>query len=365
MKFLSIFLAGAFFQVAACAQTSGPLLNTKDANALALRISQLMESTAATLPGLIQTGTTLTQNARQDVASLQANNNNSPATFDFLNQARAYLALSDTIPKPYPMPETARKQFIELREDVDRYGAYFQALLDQKEKQLRTPDRDNLHRYADANATLNAPSPNLTRVVFMGDSITDFWRLNEYFAGREYVNRGISGQITGEMLGRMQADVINLHPKAMLILGGTNDISRGISAGAIENNLSMIGDLCRANGIRPVFASITPVSDYHKAENPRNEMTKTRPISTIVEVNNWLREFCQKNHYVYVDYYNALRDSNGVLGADLADDGLHPNAKGYRIMAPLAVKGLDQALSETSPEEQPVSKKKHALPFGK
>jgi lysophospholipase L1-like esterase len=341
------------------------LLNTNDANAMALRISQLMESTAATLPGLVQTGAMLTQSAKKDVAELQANANNSPLTFDFLNQAKAYLALSDAIPKPYPMPETARKQFVELREDVQRFEAHFQALLGQKEAQLRTPDRDNLRRYAEANAKLGPPAPNRSRVVFMGDSITDFWRLNEYFTGREYINRGISGQITGEILGRMKADVIDLHPKAMLILAGTNDISRGIAVKTIEDNLSMIGDLCQANGIKPVFASITPTSDYHKAENPRFEMTKTRPIATIVEVNNWLREYTRSHHYVYVDYYNALLDTNGVLGADLADDGLHPNAKGYRIMAPLALKALDQALSETSAGEQPANKKKKLFPLGK
>jgi lysophospholipase L1-like esterase len=351
------FAAILFLPVALFAQTT-PLLNTNDSNALALRISQLMESTAATLPGLIQAGAMLTQAAKKDAADLQNNANNSPLSHDLLNQARAYLALSDTVPKPYPMPETARKQFVELREGVERYEAHFHALLAQKELQLRPADRDNVRRYADANAKLNAPAPNLTRVVFMGDSITDFWRLNEYFSGREYINRGISGQVTDEILARMKPDVIDLHPKAMLILAGTNDISRGVAVKTIENNLSMIGDLCQANGIHPVFASITPTSDYHKAENPRNEMTKTRPIATIVEINNWLREYCRAHHYIYVDYYNALLDTNGVIGADLADDGLHPNAKGYRIMAPLALKGLDQALSETSAIEQPSVKKK-------
>jgi lysophospholipase L1-like esterase len=361
MRLPALFLLAA----TAFAQNTPSLLNSNDSNALALRISQLMESTAATLPGLVQTSANLSAAAKKDVAGLQATPNNSPISFDFLNQARAYLALTDSIPKPFPMPETARKQFIELREGVERFGAHFQGLLDQKERQLVAPDRDNLHRYADADAQLSPPSPKLTRVVFMGDSITDFWRLNEYFAGREYINRGISGQITGQMLGRMKSDVLDLHPKAVLFLAGTNDISRGVTVKAIEDNLSMMADLCRANGIKPVFASITPVSDYHKAENPRNEMTKTRPIAKIVEVNNWLRDYCQKNHYVYVDYYNALLDTNGVLGADLADDGLHPNAKGYRIMAPLAVKGLDQALAETSPDEQPNSKKKRILPIGK
>ncbi len=360
-RLLAIFLLG----LPLCAQTASSLLNGTDSNALALRISQLMESTAAALPGLIQTGAILTQNAKQDVTDLQANANNGPMTFEFLTQARAYMALTDTMPKPYPMPETVRKQFVELREDIDRFESHFHALLDQKERQLRAPDRDNLHRYAEADSNLSTPSAKATRVVFMGDSITDFWRLNEYFTGREYVNRGISGQITGEMLGRMKADVLDLHPKAVLFLAGTNDIARGVSVKTVENNLSMMADLCRANGIKPVFASITPVSDYHKAENPRNEMTKARPPATIVEINNWLREYCASHNYIYVDYYNALKDTNGVLGPDLSDDGLHPNAKGYRIMAPLAVKGLDQALSETSLEEQPASKKKRALPFTK
>jgi lysophospholipase L1-like esterase len=358
------FAALLFLPALAFGQTD-PLLTTNDSNALALRIGQLMESTAATLPNLVQTGATLTENAKKDVTALTANANNTPLTFDLLNQARAYLALSDSIPKPYPMPETARKQFIELREGVQRFESHFEALLDQKERALRLPDRDNVRRYSDANSKLNTPAPNMTRVVFMGDSITDFWRLNEYFAGREYINRGISGQVTDEILARIKPDVIDLHPKAMLILAGTNDISRGVAVKTIENNLSMIGDLCQANGIKPVFASITPTSDYHKAENPRNEMTKTRPIATIVEVNNWLREYCRSHRYVYVDYYNALLDTNGVLGPDLADDGLHPNAKGYRIMAPLATKALDLALSETTAVEQPASKKKKLLPLGK
>jgi lysophospholipase L1-like esterase len=271
---------------------------------------------------------------------------------DYLTQARAYLALTDAMPKPYPMPETARKQFIELREDIERFESYFHALLDQKERQLRSPDRDNIRRYAEANEKLSPPAPNATRVVFMGDSITDSWRLNEYFTGREYVNRGISGQVTGEMLGRMKADVLDLHPKAVIVLAGTNDIARGVAAKTIENNIAMIADLCRANNIKPLFASILPVSDYHKSESPRFEMTKTHPQSTIVEVNNWIREYCQAHHYVYVDYYNALRDPNGQLPTDAADDGLHPNAKGYRMMAPVAMKALDQALGENSPAEQ-------------
>ena len=102
----------------------------------------------------------------------------------------------------------------------------------------------------------------------MGDSITDGWRLNEYFGDRDFVNRGISGQITGEMLGRMKEDVINLKPKAMLVLAGTNDFARGIAIRTIEDNLSMMADLAVSNGIQPLFASVLPISDYHRDVNP-------------------------------------------------------------------------------------------------
>jgi lysophospholipase L1-like esterase len=365
MKLAACIFVFPFALVAQSNPPANPLLNANDANQLALRISQLIESTATVVPGLVKTSAIVSDNVKQSVANLKLAPNNGPATDELLTHARAYLALTDAMPKPYPMPETARKQFIELREDIERFDVHFQALLGQKEQQLRAPDRDNLKRYAEANSKLSAPAPNVTRVVFMGDSITDFWRLNEYFTGREYLNRGISGQVTGEMLGRMKADVLDLRPKAMLILAGTNDIARGVAVSAIENNLSMMADLCVAHGIKPVFASILPVSDYHKVENPSYERTKTRPTATIVEINNWMREYCQAHNFVYVDYYNALKDSNGVLGTDEADDGLHPNAKGYRVMAPLALKGLDTALAESSPTEQPTGKKNKGLTSGK
>jgi lysophospholipase L1-like esterase len=340
-----------------------PLLNTAAAGELANRIGQLMESTAAVVPGMGKTSAIIAENARQTLSAMQVTPDSSALTYEFLSQARGYLALLDAMPKPYPLPDAARKQFTELRDSVERLDNHLRALLDRKEVQLRNPDRDNLRRYADANAKLNAPTPNFTRVIFYGDSITDFWRLNEYFTGRDYVNRGISGQVTGEMLGRMKADVIDLHPHAMIILAGTNDISRGVAIHTIENNLSMIGDLCKANHIVPIFASILPVSDYHKRENPRFEMTKTRPPGAIVDINNWMREYCRSRNFVYVDYWSAMKDANGMLPADLADDGLHPNAKGYRMMAPIAVQGLDEALSERSPEQQPPAKKRKSI-FG-
>src|SRR6185436_5700517 len=119
----------------------------------------------------------------------------------------------------------------------------------------------------------------------------------------DFVNRGIGGQVTGELLGRMQADVIVVKPQAMLVLAGTNDIARGVPVQATKNNLTMIADLAEFHKIKPLFASILPVSDYHKDVNPRFEVTKTRPPAVIVEVNQWLRQFCAHRGFAYVDYF--------------------------------------------------------------
>jgi lysophospholipase L1-like esterase len=262
---------------------------------------------------------------------------------------RAYLAVADATPKPFPFPAEGLRQFTELRESADRVEVWFRVLLEQKELQVRNPDRDNLRRYQEANERLAPPSPDKPRVVFFGDSITDGWRLNEYFEGRDFVNRGISGQVTGEMLGRMQSDVIALQPKAMIILAGTNDIARGTALPTIQKNLTSIAELAELHKIKPIFTSILPVSDYHKANNPRFEMTKGRPPEKILEMNKWLRAFCQRHSYTYVDYFAAMADAKGFLGADLADDGLHPNAKGYRVMAPLALAAIDNAVKAPAP----------------
>jgi hypothetical protein len=129
---------------------------------------------------------------------------------------RVYLGLADAVPKPFPFPEAARQQFAELRDDSTRLDSHFRALLDLKDTQLRSPDPDNLQRYAEANRKLAAPNAANARVVFLGDSITDFWRINEYFPDRDFLNRGISGQTTGQLLGRMKADVLDVRPHAVI-----------------------------------------------------------------------------------------------------------------------------------------------------
>ncbi|MGA2742129.1 MAG: GDSL-type esterase/lipase family protein [Bryobacteraceae bacterium] len=352
MKWLACFWAAAAM---AWAQSGGALLSNPDALKLERRTVQLMESTGLAVPGLSRAGAPALEDARQALSNLETAPQNAGNTFTFLSVARAYLAISETVPRPYPFPEEGQRQFGELRDAVDRLDAHFRALLELKETQLRNPDRDNLKRYAEADEKLGPPSPQRPRVVFLGDSITDGWRLNEYYGSeRDFVNRGIGGQITGEMLGRMQADVINLKPRLVLVLAGINDIGRGVAVSTIENNLSMIADLAEAHHIEPMFASLLPVSDYHKDVNAQYARTAHLPPSTILEVNRWLKNLCEQRHIPYVDYYAALADKAGFLPADLSDDGLHPNGKGYRLMAPVALAAIDNV---AKPEVKPAKKK--------
>ncbi len=360
MKFVA-FACSAFALANVAGAQPNPLLPTKEALQLYNRVVQLIESTSIAVPDLKSAAVPLIQNTRQSLQTLEKATTQQHAglTWNLLTSVRAYLTLADSVPKPFPFPDQARKQFVELRESVDRMESHFRALLDQKETVSVTPDRDNLKRYAEANERLGPPSPDVPRAVFLGDSITDGWRLNEYFTGRDFVNRGIGGQVTGEMLARMKADVINLQPKAMLVLGGTNDIARGIPSGTIENNLTMIADLAVAHHIQPLFASLLPVSDYHKNQNPQYERSIQRPPAMIIYMNNWLKEFCKQRNFVYVDYYSRMIDQAGLLRTDLADDGLHPNAAGYRIMAPIALEAIGSVISE--PKSAPQRKKKKRL----
>jgi len=342
--------AAALWAAAMWGQARAPLSH-KEALELFGRAVELMEATAVATPELARAAAPLVENARQSVITMRSlSGQNSTLTYTLLTNLRAYAMLSDAVPKPQaPSPETLR-QLVELRQGLSRVDAHFQALLEQKEAQLRQPDRDNLRRYAEANTKLPPPQPGRPRVVFLGDSITDGWRLNEYFPERDFVNRGISGQVTGEMLGRMKADVIDLRPALLLVLAGTNDIARGVAVETVKNNLSMIADLAAPHNIRPLFASLLPVSDYHKEQNPQYEQSKRRPPATIREINAWLAGFCRQRNYPYVDYFSATVDASGMFKAELANDGLHPNSTGYRVMAPLALEAIDKALTALQPQ---------------
>ena len=339
-------IAGLFLTigVAALAQAPEALLAPKDLNQLCQRSIQLMEAGGISVPDLHNPTAPLIENARQSCVQLQAKPSASAPTYVLLMNLRAFIALADSVPKPFPFPEAARRQFAELRDDGARLDTHFRALLDSKEAQLVTPDHDDLDRYTDANRKVQPPNPKNPRVVFLGDAITDNWRLEEYFPDRDFINRGIGDQVSSQMLVRMKADVLDLHPEAVVIEAGTADLARAIPLTTIENNYLMMADLAAAYKIKVIFASVLPVSDYHKDENAAYERTKERPPVFINALNEWLDRFCAQRGCTYLDYSAALSDSFGRLQADLSDDGVHPNSKGYRLMAPVAIQVIQKVV---------------------
>jgi lysophospholipase L1-like esterase len=217
--------------------------------------------------------------------------------------------------------------------------------------ETRLTDWPALGRYRDDNGKVTAPAKNEKRVVFMGDSITDSWddpRYGGFFPGRPYVNRGISGQTTPQMLIRFRPDVIALKPNVLVILAGTNDIAGNtgpMTLEAIEGNLISMAELARVHRIRVVLASLLPVSDYEKTADgqPRNQ-TMRRPPEKIKALNDWMRSYATQNKLTYLDYYSAMVDDKGFLKDELSNDGLHPNEKGYLVMGPLAEQAIARAL---------------------
>ncbi len=206
-------------------------------------------------------------------------------------------------------------------------------------------DFGELARYRDANAALKPPAAGERRVVFFGDSITDIWPIPKYFPGKPYVNRGIGGQTTPQMLIRFRADVINLQPAAVVILAGTNDIAGNtgpMSLEDIEANYASLAELATAHHIRVIFSSVLPVHNY----TPQSiNLFAQRSPEKIRELNRWMREYCTSNDCVYLDYFSAMVDTHGLLKKELAEDGLHPNPDGYAVMAPLAEAAIQKAMS--------------------
>ena len=205
-------------------------------------------------------------------------------------------------------------------------------------------DYGNTARYAAEDAKVPPPAAGEERVVFMGDSITDGWGrgIGVFFPGKPYINRGISGQVTPQMLLRFYQDVIALKPKVVVILAGTNDIGGNVGPLTLETTenyfMSMV-DMARANNIKIVLSSLLPVCDYIKPQ------TAQRPPEKILALNGWLQDYAEKNNFVYLDYFSATVDEKGMFRKELTYDGLHPNAAGYEVMAPLAEKAIAKALA--------------------
>ncbi|WP_422346613.1 SGNH/GDSL hydrolase family protein [Stenotrophomonas sp. DR009] len=211
--------------------------------------------------------------------------------------------------------------------------------------QQRLADWPELQRYRDSNAQLPTAVPGQPRVVFFGDSITEGWGREGsagFFPGKGWLNRGISGQTTAQMLVRFPQDVLALKPQVVVILAGTNDIAgnTGPSTQAmIEDNLHAMVDLARAHGIAVVLASVLPVSDYPW-------LPGTAPAPKVRALNTALKRYAGAQQLVYLDYYTPMANAAGGLDPQLADDGVHPTAKGYAVMAPLAEAAVTRALQQ-------------------
>ncbi|HEY1756655.1 MAG TPA: SGNH/GDSL hydrolase family protein [Bryobacteraceae bacterium] len=217
-------------------------------------------------------------------------------------------------------------------------------------------DWNQLGRYHAANEALKKQPADPKRVVFMGDSITDIWKLADQFPGKPYVDRGISGQTTPQMLVRMYPDVIDLKPAAVAILAGTNDIAHNTgpeTAAMIEENIQAMTDIAQAHGIKVILCSVTPISDYTRPQgrggaaadpNARTMQSVQRPPADILKLNAWMKDYAAKVHAVYADYFAALVDDKGMLKDGFSADGLHPNQKGFDLMAPVIEAAIQKAL---------------------
>ena len=202
-----------------------------------------------------------------------------------------------------------------------------------------------LGRFKEADLKTPPPAPGENRVVFMGDSITEAWRIEGAqgsFPGKPYFNRGISGQTTPQMVLRFRQDVIALKPKVVVILAGTNDIAGNTGPMTLEeteDNLKDMADLAAANGIKVVLCSVLPAFDYPWKPG-------LTPAPKILAINLWMKAYAAEKGYVYVDYHTAMKDERDGLPARLSGDGVHPNPAGYAIMAPLVEAGIAQALGQ-------------------
>jgi lysophospholipase L1-like esterase/predicted enzyme related to lactoylglutathione lyase len=211
---------------------------------------------------------------------------------------------------------------------------------------LQAQDWANLNRFKDENSKLGIPKQNENRIVFMGDSITEGWSKfdSTFFVGKPYINRGISGQTTPQMLLRFRQDVINLNPEVVVILAGTNDIARNTGPSTLEmilNNIISMAELAKANNIKVILSSVLPAFDYPWK-------TGLNPSEKIYTLNEMIKSYAIQNEITYLDYYSTMVDVQKGLKSDYTYDGVHPNLEGYKIMAPLAEKAIQKTLRKKS-----------------
>lgn len=211
-------------------------------------------------------------------------------------------------------------------------------------QKTKAQDWANLNKYQNENATLAIAKPGKNRIVFMGDSITEFWFPTDpdFFSGKPYINRGISGQTTPQMLVRFRADVIALKPEIVLILAGINDIAGNTGPSTldmIKDNIFSMAELAKANHIKVILCSVLPAYDFPWKPNQN-------PADKVVALNRMIKEYAEANKMVYLDYYSAMANEQKGLKTAYSGDGVHPNKLGYQVMAPLAEKAINTILSK-------------------
>jgi len=201
-----------------------------------------------------------------------------------------------------------------------------------------------LSRYKDDNSKIGAPGINENRVVFLGNSITDFWinTMPEFFAGKPYIDRGISGQTTPQMLVRFRQDVIDLKPRVVVILAGINDINGNTGPSTlemIEDNIKSMTELAKANNIDVVLSSVLPCDSIY-------DRPDLHPAERVVKLNEWIQKYASSKGCVYIDYFSSLADEKNGLKKEYTNDGIHPNKAGYLVMAPLAEEAIKKVLDK-------------------
>ena len=211
-------------------------------------------------------------------------------------------------------------------------------------RNVQAQDWPNLKKYQKENTALSIPSSDQKRIVFMGDSITEFWSVidPDYFSVKSYINRGISGQTTPQMLIRFRTDVIALQPTAVVILAGINDIAGNTGPSSIEmirDNILSMAELAKANNIQVILCSVLPAYDFPWKANQE-------PIEKIKALNEILKNYAKSNNVVYVDYYSAMVDERLGLNIEYSKDGVHPNKIGYQIMEPIVEKAISLVLQK-------------------
>ena len=205
-------------------------------------------------------------------------------------------------------------------------------------------DWPNLKKYQNENATLQKATSCKERIVFMGDSITEFWSISDphFFSKNLYINRGISGQTTPQMLVRFRADVIALQPAVVHILAGINDIAGNTGPATLEmitNNIFSMAELAHANQIEVILCSVLPASNFSWKPNQN-------PVEKVIELNVIIKNYADANDIHYLDYFSTMKDKHNGLHADYSGDGVHPNKLGYQIMAPIAEKAIAEVLGK-------------------